>query len=591
MPYLSRLFLLLACACAVALGRAAHAGEARPNVLLIVTDDQGYGDITSHDNPAIDTPVLDRLASEGARFDRFMVSPMCAPTRASILTGRFPLRVGVHGVTRGQEAIRSDEITLGELFKQAGYATGAFGKWHNGGHYPNHPNGRGFDTFVGFTGGHWENYFDTELQHNGEPFQSSGYITDVLTDHALKFIEYSRERPFFCYVPYNAPHGPFQLPDRYYDKHKDRGLNTKDASVYGMVENIDDNVGRLLAALEAHGVADNTVVIFLTDNGPNSDRFNGNMRGSKGDVHEGGVRVPLFVRWPGRIEAGLEVQELSAHIDLLPTLQVICGLAAVDKPLDGRDLSGLLGLRERGAWPDRTLFNYAWGRSAVRTERWRAVKDGHRAWELYDMQADPGQRSDVVADHPEVIRELRGAYERYGREVGFDEMTTEPVVVGHAAAPRVLLPAHEAVLHTGSSGDGIRYVTENGWAGEWITRWTDAEAYPEWRIDVKQPGPYHVTLRYAARKKQVGGELSIQAGDASVGVTIDRPFELKRIPARDRVREDKTYIKDWGRLDGGVISLEAGVQALRVRVLSKPANEVLRLKAVELEKIDGGASE
>ncbi len=185
----------------------------RPNILLILTDDQGWGDIASHGNERIDTPHLDALAASGARFERFFVSPLCAPTRAALLTGRYSLRSGVHGVTRGHETMRATEVTIAELFRDAGYATGCFGKWHNGRHFPNHPNGQGFDEFFGFCGGHWNNYFDTNLERNGEPVETQGFITDVLTDGAVDFIRRNRERSFLCYVPFNAPHFPPQVPD------------------------------------------------------------------------------------------------------------------------------------------------------------------------------------------------------------------------------------------------------------------------------------------------------------------------------------------------------------------------------------------
>ncbi|HLL95021.1 MAG TPA: sulfatase-like hydrolase/transferase, partial [Spirosoma sp.] len=216
----------------------------RPNVLFILTDDQGWGDLGLHGNPHVETPHLDQLARDGAQFERFFVSPLCAPTRASLLTGRYHLRTGTVSVTGGWERMNADEQTLAEIFKQNGYATGCFGKWHNGEHYPEDPIGQGFDEFLGFCAGHWNNYFDTELQHNDEMVPTRGFITDVLTDAAIGFIENNKEKPFFCYLPYNAPHSPFQVPDRYFDKCKARGLDDQNACVYGMVENLDDNIGR-----------------------------------------------------------------------------------------------------------------------------------------------------------------------------------------------------------------------------------------------------------------------------------------------------------------------------------------------------------
>jgi arylsulfatase A len=244
----------------------AQENKQKPNVLLIMTDDQGYSDIHSHGNPLIDTPTLDSFAKQATRFDRFFVSPVCAPTRASLLTGRYHLRTGTHGVTRGRENMRENETTIAQIFKNSGYKTACFGKWHNGSNYPYHPNARGFDTFTGFCAGHWNNYFDTTLEHNGSPLKTKGYIADVLTEHAINFIEQDKNLPFFCYLAYNTPHGPYQVPDKYFDKYKGQGLDDQTAAIYGMCENIDDNFRKILDALDRLNLAKNTIVIFTTDN-------------------------------------------------------------------------------------------------------------------------------------------------------------------------------------------------------------------------------------------------------------------------------------------------------------------------------------
>lgn len=221
-------------------------GRDRPNVVLIVTDDQGYGDLGFHGNDLIETPVLDRLARESTRFENFMVCPLCSMTRASLLTGRYNLRTGCASVTRGLETVRSEEVTIAEVLREAGYATGCFGKWHIGENYPSHPNGQGFGEFFGMPQGHWDNYFDPKLEHNGNMVQTEGYITDVLTRAAMDFIETHRDEPFFCYLPFNAPHTPMQVADSYFDKYRARVTDDKVAAIYGMIENIDENVGRLL---------------------------------------------------------------------------------------------------------------------------------------------------------------------------------------------------------------------------------------------------------------------------------------------------------------------------------------------------------
>jgi arylsulfatase A len=573
----------------LAVGPPAPAAE-HPNVVLIMTDDQGYGDVRSHGNDLIDTPVQDALAASGARFDRFFVSPVCAPTRASLLTGRYHLRTGVHGVTRAYETMRAEEVTLAEVFKQAGYATGCFGKWHNGAHYPQHPNGQGFDEFVGFCAGHWNNYFDTRLEHNGRYFTSKGYINDFLTDTAIRFIGENRAGPFFCYVPYNTPHSPFQAPDRYFDKYKARGLDDTLACVYAMCENIDDNLGRILQTLDELKLAENTIVLFLTDNGANTDRYNAGMKGRKGSLHEGGSRVPLFVRWPGRIRPETEIKNIASHIDLLPTLVELCGVPMPRTlPLDGKSLVPLLEGRGDD-WPDRTILTH-WGgdldtpnRGAVRTQRYRAVLTGQR-WELYDMLEDPGQKTDLAKQQPELLEELRGRFEALFADVtaaGFDPI---PAEIGHPERPLVRLPGHEAIL-VPDTKEGISYVGRNGWANDWVTNWTTTQAYPYWDVDVVRPGKYEIALGYACAESNAGAKIRLEVAGQTLDATVAPPFVPETIPSPDRVDRGEVYERTWGRLPLGILELPQGPTKLAVKALSIPGEQVMDLKTVFIQRID-----
>ncbi|MCH8960383.1 MAG: arylsulfatase [Bacteroidetes bacterium] len=563
-----------------------------PNIVLIMTDDQGWGDVRSHGNPEIDTPAMDQLAQEGVRFERFFVSPVCAPTRASLLTGRYFLRTGTHGVTRGYETMRSEEVTLAEAFRQAGYATGIFGKWHNGAHYPHDPNGQGFDEFLGFSAGHWNNYFDTHLVHNGRRVETEGYIADVLTDAAMTFIEQHKDNPFFVYLPYNTPHSPFQVPDRYFDKYKQRGFDDKNATVYGMVENIDDNLGRILDQLDALGLSDDTIVLFLTDNGPNGrDRYNGDMRGAKASVHEGGVRVPLFIRWPGHLDAGRVVRQIAAHIDLFPTLIDLTGVPMPETlPLDGVSLAPLLKGEARD-WPDRMLFTH-WrldagsqiAPGAVRTTRWRAVVT-EEGWQLYDMLNDPGQHTDVAAAYPAVTKQLAALYAAWFAEVteaGFDPILTH---LGHPERPEVVLPGHEAFLHP-APGDGISYVGRNGWANDWVTNWTSLDAYPAWPVEVVQPGRYEVTLMVACAEEDLGARFQVEIGgqqlEGVVTIAHDPPYTF----SPDRVLRGEVYEKQWMPLTLGAVDLEPGPTQLAVKALDMPGNRMMDLKAVRVRRVD-----
>src|SRR4051812_13171188 len=361
----TRIFFLVLSALAP-LAAAQPQPARRPNILVILSDDQGWGDLSFNGNTNLSTPTIDALARSGALFDRFFVCPVCAPTRAEFLTGRYHPRGGVHGVSTGGERLNLDERTIADCFKSAGYATAAFGKWHNGSQYPYHPNARGFDEYYGFTSGHWGAYFDPPLDHNGQPITGHGYITDDLTDHAIAFIEQQKDRPFFCYLPFNTPHSPMQVPDPFWNKFAEKPLKLRATrpgieeipftrAALAMCENIDQNVSRILHKLDELNLADNTIVIYFSDNGPNSWRWNGGMKGIKGSTDEGGVRSPFMIRWPGHIKPGARIAQIAGAIDLLPTLADLAGVTIpAGKPLDGISLKPLLEANAAN-WPDRMI--------------------------------------------------------------------------------------------------------------------------------------------------------------------------------------------------------------------------------------------
>ncbi|MBN2293186.1 MAG: arylsulfatase [Pirellulales bacterium] len=561
-----------------------------PNILMILTDDQGYGDIRSHGNDQIDTPVLDRLAADGARFDRFYVSPVCAPTRAALLTGRYHPRCGVHGVTRGYENMRAEEVTLAEVLKRSGYATGAFGKWHNGRHWPLDPQGQGFDEFLGFCGGHWNRYFDAELEHKGRPIKTKGYITDVLTDAAIRFMDEHKDGPFFCYVPYNTPHSPWIVSEKGFKKYKARGLDDKAACAYAMCENIDRNVGRLLSKLDELGLAENTIVFYMSDNGANSDRYNAGMKGRKGSLHEGGTRVPLFVRWPGHVKPGTVVRPIAAHIDILPTIVELCGLPKPETlPLDGVSLVPLLCGGKAEDWPQRMLFTHQIrGRGlelrlgAVRSQQWRAVHYG-KNWLLYDMQSDPGQKKDVAKLFPQVLKKHVEAF-----DASFDDVTHngfEPVAIPLAKShrPWIEIPGNEALL-VPDIGKGIRYHGPRGFANDWITGWTDTKAYPSWPLKVVDPGQYKVTLLYCCKPENVGAKLRVQIGKSHLDGTVTKAHDPAIIPAHECADPMSHYDnKLWAQLPMGRIEVGRDAKQLIIRTLDMPGRESIELKAVRLE--------
>ena len=382
-----------------------------PNIIIFLADDQGWGDIGFTGNTNVSTPNIDRLARSGASFTHFYVSPVCSPTRAELLTGRYHPRTGVYATSAGGERMDLDETTLAEVFEHAGYATAAFGKWHNGTQPPYHPNARGFDEFYGFTSGHWGNYFSPPLDHNGRLVQGRGYLTDVFTDHAIQFIEDHSAQPFFVYLPYNTPHSPMQVPDRWWATFADHPLPLRHRdpeqeelphtrAALAMTENIDWNVGRVVARVDELGLTDNTIIVYFSDNGPNGWRWNGGMKGRKGSTDEGGVRSPLFIQWPHGIAAGTTVDHIAGAFDLLPTLADLAGISyRTTHPLDGVSLTALLeqaGSVER--WPERYLVNHWRGQMSVRSQRYRLDPDDR----LFDMIDDPGQTTDVSGQHRDV---------------------------------------------------------------------------------------------------------------------------------------------------------------------------------------------
>lgn len=559
----------------------------QPNVIIILTDDQGWGDIASHGNPDIDTPNLDALAASGARFERFFVSPVCAPTRASLLTGRDHLRTGTQWVTYGLENMNSEEVTFAEIFKEGGYETGMFGKWHNGSHYPMDPIGQGFDTFFGFKNGHWNNYFDTELEYNGERVKTEGYITDVLTDSALAFITRNQGNPFLAYIPFNAPHSPFQVPDHYFNKYKEKGLNNKNASVYGMVENIDDNIGRIIEQLEVLNISENTIVIFLTDNGPNGgDRFNGGMKGWKAKVDEGGVRVPLFIKWPAKIKPGTEVEELTAHIDFLPSIAELAGIVFTpENELDGRSFASLI-FEDDPVWEDRLLFTHQsrWDSleqfpASVRNNRYRAVRYGDE-WELYDMQQDPSQRANIALEEPGKVEEFSKVYQNWFEEVTKELPESRPIPVGFDEAPTVYLPAVESSF----SGD-ISFKGESGWSNDWLVNWKNTKDQVWWNLDVVQPGEYEVSVEYALAEGNEGVMLISSISEQRNTIRINESFDQGYIPSPDRVERGEVYEKEWSNKSFGTMYIKEGNQKISLSSREIPGNSSIELKGLYLKKI------
>jgi len=500
--------------------------EKRPNVVFVITDDQGYGDLRCHGNEIIRTPNLDRLHAESVRLREYHVGPTCAPTRAGLMTGRYCNCTGVWHTIMGRSLLRRGEVTMGDVFRAGGYRTGIFGKWHLGDNYPFRPQDRGFDDVLVHGGGgvsqtpdYWGNdYFDDTYRRDGRTEAFEGYCTDVWFDEAMRFIETNAAagRPFFCYLSTNAPHGPYNVPEPYAAPYRDAGVPDERARFWGMITCIDDNIARLRDRLGELGIERDTILVFMTDNGTSGGcdldgdqfvtaGFNAGMRGRKGSPYDGGHRTPLFIRWPGGgLDEGRDVTRLTANIDMLPTLAELCG---IDLPsgaeVYGRSIVPLLRGRTED-WPDRVIVTDSqrveqpikWRQSAVMTDRWRLVNGG----ELYDVRVDPGQRSDVAADHPGVVAELREHYEGWWELVSVKFDDDPAVVVG---------TEHEEVsVLTGHDWHG----EECPWSQKHIRLGSVCNGY--WVVDVAAEGDYELELRRWPREEDramtegIPGEIS-----------------------------------------------------------------------------------
>jgi arylsulfatase A-like enzyme len=561
--------------------------EAHPNVVLILSDDQGWGDLSLHGNPWIETPRLDSLAKSGVQLTNFYVSPLCAPTRASILTGRYSLKTGVVSVSKGLENMGTEENTLAELFKANGYKTGVFGKWHNGQHYPNRPNDQGFDEFLGFCAGHWSNYFNTDLSHNGKPIKTKGYITDVLTEAAIKFIEKIKEKPFFCYIPYNAPHSPHQVPDKYFNKYKAKGLNDEIASIYGMVDSMDENIGKILDHLKKSNLDKNTIVIFLSDNGPNGKRFNGHLQGIKGSVHEGGIKVPFFIKWKDIIPSEKIVSTPSAHIDIYPTLLELCKLQPTSgKPIDGISLVSLILKNGNENKLDRNLFAHVnfmtlpvtADAGGFRNDLYRFVFEKDRP-QLYDLKKDSSQLHDLSLQMPQQTKEFLNQYKQWFTAVTAEITLDRRTILSSAGAE---LPVNEAMLTS-----GVKFKEGHGWAHDWVETWNTTQDSIYWEVDCIKGGKYKIELDYLCKPGDIGSRIECSIGTIKKEVVVRSAFYSKQIPSPDRVPRKEAYeMSEWKKLPLGTFTIPEGKHLIKIKALHVAKENVAEIKCLRLRVAD-----
>jgi arylsulfatase A-like enzyme len=477
-----------------------------PNVIIVLTDDQGYGDLSLTGNPILKTPNMDRLAREGVQFTNFHADSYCTPTRSTLLTGRYSHRVGGWGTINGRNMLRDDEVTMANIFHHNGYITGLFGKWHLGTSYPYRPIDRGFDEWLGHGDGgtgcttdYWGNdRVNDQYIHNGqwEEKPRKGYECDVFFDAATQFIRKNKNRPFFTYLALYNPHGPCSIPDPEWAKSY-QGENVP-GDFYASIVHMDDNLGRLRQYLSKEGLTENTLLIFLSDNGTaEGDKvFNAGMRGKKGSPYDGGHRVPCFLYWPaGGLDMPRTITPLTAHLDWLPTLVDLCRLK-LPQPVtfDGISLKPLLEKADF-SWPNRTIVlgtpknntganpqSPGFGQNcAVMTDRWRLVNDQ----ELYDMTNDPGQMQNVAGEHPGVVSQLHAFYQKYWEDVSaHDKGWRGRPIIGSPKAPEVALCAEDWFTTQGSCPWNQGAVALGSASfGKWPVRFAEAGTY---RIELRR---------------------------------------------------------------------------------------------------------
>lgn len=480
-----------------------------PNVIFIITDDQGYGDIAYQGNPLLKTPHLDRMARESAQLDNHHHDPLCSPSRAALLTGQYAARNGVWHVIHGRHLLQPAATTMADVFSANGYRSAMFGKWHLGDNYPFAPHYSGFDEALCHRGGgigelpdYWgNNYVDDVYFRNGTPTRCAGYCTDVFFDAALHFIESNAEAPFFVYLAPNAMHAPHIVPDQYAAPYLEQDIPEERAKFYGMIANFDENLGRLFARLQALTLDEDTLVIFTADHGTaagfdpaSGDGFNAGLRGVKGSLYDGGHQVNFFLRWPKRLPAERKVSQLTAHIDILPTLIDLCALETdPELEFDGRSLASIIR-GEADKLPERPVIIQLqpnrprkWHQTALLRGRWRLVN----GLELYDVGADRAQKQDIAAEHPEILASLSRDYDAFWEDMGraFDQAIAIPV---------------------GTDYENPTLLSARDWhptAGRvpWRQRWIDDPAYDAdgfWWIDVSRAGRYQVELRAYPREAE-----------------------------------------------------------------------------------------
>ena len=534
----------------------------KPNFIIILTDDQGWGDLELTGNPVLKTPNLNNLADSGSLFNSFYVSPVCSPTRSEILTGNYHPRTGVIDVSEGGERINLDQKLISDYFKENNYKTAFFGKWHNGQQYPYHPNSRGFDEFIGYCSGHIGEYFNAELEHNGEFFKSDGYLTDYITDNTIDFIESNDNSPFFVFLSINTPHSPMQIGDEWWNRFEE--LNAEELSLndltakesdkafgasnnntlvnhtkaaYAMIENIDWNVGRIMKSLLKSKKHENTVVIFLGDNGPNGNRWNDSLKGRKGSTDEGGVRSPLIFSYPKVNEfLGEQINHISSSIDILPTLLDIADIE-YDNSIDGISLMPFM--LNKTSYDERIIYSHWKGNVSLRFKEYRLDKDN----KLYNVVDDKSQIFPLNNDS--IKKYLVKKKSDWINEVLNTSLSDEkrPFTISGNLNVNNVLPARDSYFSGGIKRSN-RYPNDS-----FLTNWNKSDSI-YWPIQVMNDGLYSLRIFINADNESLNSELIVSTNNSNVEGKVNKVFisDLRGME-NDRVPRIESYLKDFDAID------------------------------------------
>ena len=556
--------------------------DTSPNILIILTDDQGWGDLSINGNTNLKTPNIDNIALNGASFERFYVSPVCSPTRAELLSGKFFVRSGVNGVTRGYERMNTDVKLISDFFKGKKYKTGAFGKWHNGSQPPYHPNNRGFDEFYGFTSGHWGNYFDPILEKNGKIIKTEGYINDVITNEAISFIQKSN-KPFLSFISYNTPHSPMQVPDKYSDgkdillrgRYSKRENIEKTKAAMGMIENIDENIGNVVRSLKEKGVYENTIIIFFSDNGPNGNRWNNDLKDRKGSTNEGGVRVPFLIQWPKNIKKGLKIKQISSVLDVFPTLLELTGNKSLND-LDGMSLKRFLDSPSL-LDDERTIFSYWNNRISARNNNYILDHENN----LYDLVKDFSQYNPIEKDNNPHYQKLLNDKNEWLTKVvnpNKEKLTRRPFTINYNTAKYTHLPARDAEIN----GDLKRSSIHANCS--FIENWKNTNDYIFWEIDVLEDGINNIELYYTLEKESVGTEIALEFENQIIKKTIDEFHDPNLVGfEEDKIKRIESYTKDFKKIKIGTMSFKKGLSKLKLKTTKKVGKKSIDFRLLILK--------